>query len=83
MERRQHEVTSERGLDGDAASLQVSNFSQHDDVGVLTKERFQRRGEAHPDVGSHQHLVDAKEVVFNRVLRRHDVDVDVVDLGER
>ena len=77
---REDEVTGEGGLDGDATRLQVSNFSQHDDVGVLTKKRLQRGGEGHPDLGSHQHLVDAEQVVFDRVLRRHDVDVDVVDL---
>ena len=48
--------------------------------GILTKERLQRRGEGHPDVGSHKHLVDAEEIVLDRVLGRHDVDVDVVDL---
>ena len=76
-------MTGECRLDGNAAGLQVSNFSQHDDVGVLTKERLQGRGEGHSDLGSHQHLIDAEEVVFDRVLRRHDVDVDVVDLGQR
>ena len=69
-------MAGERGLDGDAAGLQVADLADHDDVRVLPQERLQRRGEGQPDLGPHLHLVDAHQVVLDRVLRRHDVDVD-------
>src|ERR1700704_6125626 len=82
VQSREYKVTGESSLNGDAAGLQVSNFSQHDDVRILTKERLERRGERHADLGTDEHLIDSKQVVLDRVLGRHDVDVDVVDLGE-
>ena len=42
MQRGQHQVTGERGLDRDAAGLEVTNLTDHDDVRVLTQERLQR-----------------------------------------
>ena len=39
-----------------------SRISQHDDIGVLTKERLQRRGEGHADLGTHEHLIDSNRL---------------------
>lgn len=41
MDRREYEVTRERGLDRDIDRFSVSNFSDHDDVGVLSECRTQ------------------------------------------
>ncbi len=83
VQRREHHVAGERRLDGDAARFEISNLTDHDDVRVLPQERLERGGERHPDVGAHQHLVDAEEVVLDGILGGHDVDVDLVDLRQR
>jgi hypothetical protein len=77
------QVPGERRLDGDGPGFQVPDLPNHDDVGVLPQERPERRGEAHPDLVSHLHLVDPVEVVLHRVLRRHDVHLVGVHLGQR
>ncbi len=50
VQRREHEVAGEGGLDGDAARLEVADLTDHDDVRVLPQERLQRRRERHPDL---------------------------------
>ena len=73
VQRGEHEVTGERGLDGDAARLDVPNLTDHDDVRILPQERLERLGEGHADLGPHEHLIDAVDVVLDRVLGGHDV----------
>ena len=73
VERRQDQVTRQRGLDGNLRGLEVSNLTDHDDVGVLTQERAQCRGEVQADVFVHLHLVDADEVELDRILGGADV----------
>ena len=45
VQRREHEVARERGLDPDLGRLEVANLTDHDDVRVLTQEGAQRRGD--------------------------------------
>src|SRR5690606_13836254 len=74
----EHQVAGERRLDRDLRGLEVSNLADHDDVGVLAKERAQRHREVKPDVIVHLHLVDAGQVVLHRVFRGADVGVGLV-----
>src|SRR6266566_3962660 len=80
---REHQVTCERRLDRDRARLEVADLAHHDDVRVLAQERLQRRRERHPYLVADQHLIDAHQVVLDRVLGRHDVHVDGVDPRQR
>ena len=60
-------------LDGHAGRFRVANLADHDDVGVLAQDRAQGSRESHPDGVVHLHLVDAVELVLDRVLDGHDV----------
>ena len=75
-------VARECGLDRDAARFKVSNFADHDDVGVLAQKGLERRGEGHADFCAYLHLIDAVEVVLDGIFGGHDVRVAGVDLGE-
>ena len=70
---REHEVTGERGLDGDLRGLVVADLTDEHDVGVGAQDRAQRGGEGQPGLGVDLHLVDAGEPVLDRVLDRDDV----------
>ena len=59
--------------------FQVPDLTDHHDVRILAQERAQGGGEGHPDIRSDQHLVDARQIVFDRILGRHDVDLVRVD----
>ena len=73
-------MARQRRVNGDLRRFAVTDFADHDDVRVLTQEGTQRPRKRHADVGLHLHLVDARHVVFDRVLGRHDTDVDLVHL---
>ena len=45
MEGRHHEVTGERGLEGDARGLAVADFAHEDDVRILSEDGAQADGE--------------------------------------
>ena len=81
--RAEHQVAGERRLDGDLGGLEVAHLADHDDVGVLAQEGAQRVGEVEADVLVDLHLVDADQVVLDRILGGGDVGDDLVELGER
>ena len=59
MQRREHHVAGERGLDRDLRGLEVTNLTDHDDVRVLAQEGAERGREVQADLVVHLHLVDA------------------------
>ena len=72
---REDEVAGERRVDGDVSRLVVADFTDHDDVGVLTHRRTQTLEEIVAfvvDLG----LCDAGQMVFDRVF-----DGDYLDPG--
>ncbi len=50
--------------------FRVADFADQDDVGVLAQERAQHAGEVQADLLAHRHLVDARQVEFDRDPRR-------------
>ena len=50
VERREHEVARERGLDRDLGRLEVADLADEDDVRVLPQERAQRGREVQADL---------------------------------
>ena len=65
-----------------AVSLVADLADQHD-VGVGAEQRPQRDAEREPGAGVDLHLLDALEVVFDRVLDRQDVHGRLVELAQR
>src|SRR2546430_15808329 len=83
VERGEDEVAGERGADRDLRRLEVARLADQDHVRVLAQERAERGGEGPPHALVDLHLVDALEVVLDRVLGGHDVDVRRVDRVDR
>ena len=75
-------MTRQRGLHGDPAGLEVPDLTDHDDVRILPEESSESGSEGHPDLGAHLHLVDAVQVVLDRIFGRHDIDFVRVDAAE-
>ncbi|KAG0921612.1 hypothetical protein G6F31_020251 [Rhizopus arrhizus] len=79
----QHQLACQRRLDGDARGFQIAHFTDHDDVRVLAHDAAQGVGEIQADLRLGLDLVDALDLVFDRVFDGDDLDVGGVELAER
>ena len=70
------------GLHGDVRRLAVADFAHEHDVRVLTQHAAEHPCEGQSNRRVHMHLVDARELVFDGVLRRDDVHVGGVEVLE-
>ncbi len=75
MQRGQHQVAGQRGLDGDLRGLEVADFADHDHIRVLAQDGAQGLGEGQVDLGVDLGLPHAGQLVLDGVLHRHDVAV--------
>ena len=73
VERRQHQMAGQRGLDRDDGGLSVADLSDQHDVGVGAKDRSQGAREGQARLGVDLDLVHAGEPVLDRVLDGDDV----------
>src|SRR4029079_17848613 len=59
------------------------NFTDEDDVRVVTQDRAKRSGERQTDLRVYLNLVDAFELIFDRVFGGDDLGGFVFDLDQR
>src|SRR2546427_65921 len=83
VERRGDQVAGERRLDEDLRCLYAAVVADEDHVRVLADDVPEPGGEREPDLRLHGDLVDALELIFDRILDRDDLSVGQVDLVER
>ena len=83
VQRAEHQVAGERRLNRVLGRFHIANFADEHDVRVVTQNRPQRRGEREPDLRMDLNLVDAFELVFDRVFGRDDLRRFVLDLEQR
>ncbi len=76
-------MTGQRGLHGDLRGLQIADFADHHDVGILAQECPHGAREGEADLPLHLHLVDAGDLIFDGVLDREDLAVRRVERAER
>src|SRR5262249_24743631 len=72
VDRREHQVAGQRRLNGNAGRLEIADFADHDDVWFLAQDRSKRMREGETDAGVNLDLVDAGELVFDRILYGED-----------
>ena len=68
-----------RRLDRDIGGLEIADFADHDDIGILAQECAERRGKGETSLLVQVDLIDARELDFRRILRRRDVDAWLVE----
>ena len=83
VQRAEHQVTGQRRLNGVLGRLQVADFADQHHVRVMTQNGPQRTGERQPDLGMDLNLIDAGQLVFDRVFRGDDLRVRTVDFDQR
>src|SRR5262245_25218061 len=83
MERAEHHMAGERGINRDLGRFEVADLANKNDVWILPEKRPQRGREVQADLIAHVDLIDAEQIEFNRILGGHDVRVRLVDLRYR
>ena len=76
---REHHVAGLCGLDGDVCSFQVTDFTDHDHVRVLTQKRLERSSKGQARLVIDVDLVDPRHVDFGRVFSGRDVDAWLIE----
>ena len=64
---------------GDVGGLEITDLTNHDDVGILAHDVAQAGGKGETDLRVHVNLVDALHLVLNWVFDRDDLTVGDVD----
>jgi hypothetical protein len=83
VQRAQHQVAGERGLDRDARGFLVAHLADHDDVGVGAQEGAHGGGEGPADARVHLHLAQALLRDLDRVLGGPDLALVGVDVAHQ
>jgi len=73
MQRGQHQMAGQRGMNGDMRGFGVADLADHDHVGVLADEGAHRGGKGEADRRLDLRLVDAGDFVFDRVFDGEDL----------
>ena len=76
-------MAGQRRLDGDLGGLGVADFADHDDVGILAHDRAQAVGEGQTDLRIDMDLVDAAQLILDRIFDGNDFFAGIVDLLQR
>ncbi len=76
-------MACERRFNCGVSRFLVAGLADEQHVGILPKKRTEDIRERQPDLGVRLNLRDARQVVFDRVLRRRNIHPRLVDLGER
>ena len=73
-------MAGQANLNGDLRRLQIKDFPDHHNVGVMAQHRPQARGKSQSDSRIYLNLCHAFELIFDRVFNRDDFICSRVDL---
>ena len=66
------QVSRQAGLDGDSSGFGVSNLADHENLGVLSQQRSQRRRKRHLSVWSNRHLGRSVDADLHGIFQGYD-----------
>ncbi len=83
VHRGEHQVSGERGVDGDLGGLLIADFADHDLVRVVAQNGAQPAREGQPLLLIDRNLGDALDLVLHRIFDGDDLVFVVLDLAQR
>src|SRR5262245_39603212 len=72
-------MSGKSGADGDVRGFKVSDFTDHNDIGVLAHYMTKPFCESEADLGIDMNLIDPVHLIFDRILDRDDLAVGDID----
>ena len=82
MQGREYQVARQRSLDGNLGGFLVANFADENDVGIVAQNRAQPARKGQASFFGDLDLVDAAQLIFDRILDSDDFSHRIVDLVE-
>ncbi len=76
-------MTGQGRLYRNTCGLEVAHLAHHDDVRILADDGAQGPREGHADLGLDLDLIDARKLIFHRVLDRDDLALLGVEAAQR
>src|ERR1051325_9458596 len=83
VQRRKNQVTRQRSANGNLRRFEVANFADHDDVRILAKNMAQAHRKRQSDITAHRNLIDAFELVLDRLFDRDNSFGDRIDRAQK
>lgn len=75
-------MTRNGGFDGKAGRFRITDFSNHDNIGVLTQKTSESIGEIESDLRVDLCVIDSLDSVFYRIFEGGDILLFGVKSGE-
>src|SRR5689334_8889730 len=72
-------MAGQRGLYGDLRGIEIAHFADHDDVGIVPQEGAQNTGKSQVYLRLHLNLVDAIQLIFDRILDSEDLPLRSIE----
>lgn len=82
MQRAEYQVPRERGLNGHFACFRVTNFAHQNHIRSLSQHRLNNQHKIQANTMLDFHLIDARQIVFNRVFRRNDLAIRAIQFSQ-
>src|SRR5512133_358205 len=82
MQGTENKVSSQCRLHSNFRSVKITYFTHHNYIRILTQKRAECRREGQADFVVDINLIDTLNVVFNRILSGHDIDICFVKCTE-
>ena len=83
VQRAEDKVTGHRRANGDVRRFDIANFSDHDDVRILSQNVAQTFGKRQIDFRFHIDLRNARQPIFHRFFDRDDAALHRIDAAEK
>ena len=83
MQRAKNQVTGHGCANGNVRGFNVSNFTNHDHIRILSKDVTQTFGKGEVDLRLHVDLQNAGQSIFDRFFNRDDTPLHEINAAKK
>ena len=79
----QHQMAGQAGLGGNFGGFTIADFTDQNNIWVLSQNSSQTAGKGHPGAQVNLGLTNTRQVVFHWILNRHNIAFLTIHLLQR